>query len=115
MSVTWNNAYYSSREKGGIYSCTAMLEDRPSECTFWASLPQNAVNWARVEQRWNGHWLRPPVGMRGYQASHVWGLMNFDCAQAWELVPRNKVPRNCYVLLSLTVVLRFEGEDLEMS
>jgi len=32
------------------------------------------VDWLRVEERWNGHWLRPCVGMRAEQASHVWTL-----------------------------------------
>ncbi len=71
MSVTWNNAYHSM-EKGGIYSCTAMPEDSPSQCRYWSSLPQNADHWARIEERWNGHLLCTPVGMRGEQASHQW-------------------------------------------
>lgn len=27
-------------------------------------------NWLRVDERWNGHWLRPCVGMRADEASH---------------------------------------------
>jgi hypothetical protein len=35
---------------------------------------QVASIWLRVEQRWNGHWLRPPVGMSSYETSHFWRL-----------------------------------------
>jgi hypothetical protein len=35
---------------------------------------QVASIWRRVEQRLNGHWLRPCVGMRAEQCSHAWGV-----------------------------------------
>ena len=36
----------------------------------------------RVEERWNGHRLLPPVGMQSAQASHRWS----DCHFASEIL-----------------------------
>lgn len=57
MSVTWVNVY----EDGDI----GPNHQRPLDAQWWAG-------WSlvRVERRINGHWLRPPVGMRGSEASH---------------------------------------------
>ncbi len=98
MSVTWTNIY-SDADGADHFS--------PSMAHAFASLEKGFI---RVEQRWNGHWLRPPVGMRADQASHQLIRKFYTCKGIplglgpWELEPRSR-----------TVVLRFEGEDLEMS
>lgn len=69
MSVTWCNVY---ARDGGVRMCNALQEDNPKECAHWASLPHNAVSWCATYELWNGHHLRPPVGMRADQTSHEW-------------------------------------------
>lgn len=63
MSVTWHNVFLVSR---GGYTGTEW--DSP----YLAQWLNEKVEDMRVEQRWNGHWLRPPVGMKAMQTSHYW-------------------------------------------
>jgi hypothetical protein len=60
MSVTWHNVY--TDESIGFH---ASAEYAASFGT------QFGPDWLRVEQRWNGHWLRPCVGISNDHASHV--------------------------------------------
>lgn len=89
MSVTWCNVY---ARDGVVRMCNALQEDDPKECAHWASLPHNAVSWCATYELWNGHHLRPPVGMRADQASHAW-FLDFTAGRpfgARKLMPRMK-------------------------
>jgi hypothetical protein len=44
--------------------------------------------WLRIEERWNGHVRRTPVGMRADQASHRWAW-NGRTANGFKLEPRH--------------------------
>lgn len=57
MNQTWVNVYKSG-DIGQSY-------DSAKRAEWWAG-----STLVRVEHRIDGHWLRPPVGMRGSDASH---------------------------------------------
>ncbi len=87
MSVTWNNLYTDG------YGMT-YVHKTPQEADHYASswegpepFTKYEPEFVRVEQRWNGHWLRPCVGMRSDEASHVVGSKDFE-GRDWYLVPR---------------------------
>lgn len=46
----------------------------PSPWRAWMNLDD--CDLVRLEMTINGHWHRPPVGMRADQASHEWRLPN---------------------------------------
>jgi hypothetical protein len=61
-NVRWHNVYKDSVSPGHY-------------CPYYAAhfgTQVAEVDWLRVEQRWNGHWLRPCVGMRAEDTSHKW-------------------------------------------
>lgn len=63
VSETWVNVYR--------FGTTGLVNDSPKDADFWASNgSEYCSNYVRVEHRYNGHWHRPPVGMRGRDASH---------------------------------------------
>ncbi len=82
MNIAWFNVYSSGA--GGDWSC-------PEGAEFGR---MDAKTFIRVEERWNGHWLRPPVGMRAAQASHYWIRKGYTTNRIpcgigpWELEPR---------------------------
>jgi hypothetical protein len=62
MSVAWHNVYgldvspgHHSPEDARFYGC--------QEPTF---------DWIRLEEHWNGHWRRTPVGISAKDCSHAW-------------------------------------------
>lgn len=61
MNVTWSAVYNDGEEFCSDHVGTANIH-----CM------NLGLNLSRIEQRWNGHWLRPCVGMRADQASHEW-------------------------------------------
>lgn len=78
MTVTYKNFY---KDSAGAHWAN------PRDAMVFSSLEKDFV---RVEQSWNGHAIRPPVGMRASQASHAW-----SCSQCHDeacpdlrLVPR---------------------------
>ncbi len=60
MSVTWTNLYID---------CIGADHYSPESAQCFSALETGLI---RVEERWNGHWLRPCVGMRAEQTSHAW-------------------------------------------
>lgn len=72
MSVTWHNVYKAYlptilQTVGNVIFGHA--NESPNNAQWWSDTNADFV---RVEQRWDGYWLRPPVGMRSAQASHAW-------------------------------------------
>lgn len=64
MSVTWHNVYLVN---GKLYESSLIGDRTPQENEWWAALPQNTENWIGRQERWNGHRLCPPVGMKAAQ------------------------------------------------
>ncbi len=63
MSIRWHNVYSDGDDTWWHHSPTSAQAMRYE--------PQEGedIEHVRVEQRWNGHWLRPPVGMRSNDTS----------------------------------------------
>jgi hypothetical protein len=67
VSVTWNNVYSQGSFIDWDSAKGAAAGRHPTD----DGIPSPICGaFVRVEQRWNGHWLRPCVGMRSSQASH---------------------------------------------
>lgn len=67
MSVKYSNQY-NAYHPGGLEW------DHATSCDWARRLGDGQIDdrFLRVEMRINGHWHRPPVGMRADQASHAW-------------------------------------------
>lgn len=70
--ITWHNVYAINGKEHRIYygACSA------ADAAFWAN---NSRDQIRVEMHIDGHWHRPPVGMKSAQASHQWIRRFYTC------------------------------------
>jgi hypothetical protein len=68
MNQTWSNVYLLNDQRAGTQT---EITCEPWGDAKWCQNGSSNLGdtFIRVEERWNGHWLRPPVGIRASDCS----------------------------------------------